>query len=219
LDRLRSFAANVDLVAAEAGRSAETTIQAASHSAAAQAANETLIRSVMSIERSADRIAVLSQATNLLALNATMEAARAGELGRGFAVVAQEVKTFSQQTAGTTREITDKVQDISAATTSAVRLNDALPTALDRLASSAVQTVETTGRQHKANAEFKNMIGAFETSTETTRDIFRSLKETFVETASVAHRTHTISTEMRNRTEALRNECDRIVERLRTNAA
>ncbi len=216
LDRLRSFAADVDVVVAQAGRSAETTIQAARHSTAAQAANETLIRSVNSIERSADRIAVLSQATNLLALNASIEAARAGEMGRGFTIVAQEVKSFSQQTAGTTREIADRIQDISTATLSAVGVNEALRTALDRLAATAVQTVETASRQHEANGEIEDMIGAIETSTTTTRDIFRSLTGTLDETASVAHRTRDIGADMRLRTETLHRECARVVAMLRT---
>ncbi len=215
LESLRSFAENVDVVAAEAGRSARTTIQAASHSAAAQAANETLMRSVGSIEQSATRIAVLSKATNLLALNATIEAARAGEMGRGFSVVAQEMKNFSHQTAGTTHEIADRIQDISTATLSAVKINEALRNALDQLASSAVHTVETASRQHKANAEIEGMIGAIRTSTATTRDIFGSLTETFDETASVAHRTRTIGAEMRIRTETLQRECDRVVAMLR----
>jgi sensor domain CHASE-containing protein len=215
LESLRTFAVNVDVIAAEAGRSAETTIKAASHSAQAQIANETLVRSVTSIERSADRIAVLSQATNLLALNATMEAARAGEAGRGFAVVAQEVKNFSQQTAGTTREISDRINEISASTASAVSVNESLRLALDALASSAVHTAETTSRQRKANADIKQMIGTIEANMASTRDTFASLKDTFVETASVAHRTRTISAEMRVRAEALQAECDRIVAMLR----
>ncbi|MGR5177582.1 methyl-accepting chemotaxis protein [Vibrio parahaemolyticus] len=89
--------------------------------ASAQAVNQVEER-VESIGSVVGTIQGISEQTNLLALNAAIEAARAGEAGRGFAVVADEVRNLAQRTQQATVEIQDMISQLQSSATSAVEL-------------------------------------------------------------------------------------------------
>jgi len=125
----------------------------------------------------------IADQTNLLALNAAIEAARAGEQGRGFAVVADEVRALAERTTRATREIGDMIKSIQTETRNAVGEMEA-----------GVREVEQgTGEASRSGDAIQQILEQIETVNMQVNQIATAAEEQTATTSEIAGNMHQIT--------------------------
>jgi methyl-accepting chemotaxis protein len=123
----------------------------------------------------------IADQTNLLALNAAIEAARAGEAGRGFAVVADEVRKLAEKTMTATKEVGAAISGIQQGTRRNIgnveRAVDVIGEATDKARESGEALGEIVGMVDAASDQVRAIATATEEQSATTEEISRSIEE------------------------------------------
>ena len=197
---------------------ATSTTTANTAVAAAEKASEkvqSLVAASQKVGEVVDLINDIAEQTNLLALNATIEAARAGEAGKGFAVVASEVKNLASQTAKATIEIGDQISGMHGATNEAVSAIDEINRTIAQINEVASTIAAAVEDQGAATSEISRNAQEAASGTQQVDTNIASVSEATSKTGQSAGEVSEAAKELANQSEVLRGEIDKFLSGVR----
>jgi len=210
------FAMSIGEISRQATSSAELARRATDAATRADATISALDTSANQVGQIVELISSIAQRTNLLALNASIEAARGGEAGRGFAVVASEVKELATQTSRATEEIAEQIramQDSTGASVSALR---SIGEQIKSLETTAISIASAVDQQSVAGQDLARSIDlAARSSDEVAANIFQ-VREASSTTGAAASQVLTSATELEGQAATLRSKVGEFLAHIRT---